>query len=172
MKLDPIGIFRRIPNEKVRLTLLGRFLDRMVPFNRGLDLKVQELSVHSVEILSPDRKHRRNHLGGAHACALATMGEYPAGLLVIQMYPFDRYRLIMSELKAEYFKQGRGDLIALTKAPEEWPEVQDGEAWVELDTEIKDGDNELVAKIHTRWQIKDWSLVRKRYLVPNAEAER
>jgi len=108
MKIDIFKKLQKIPNEKARFKLLDKIMDFSIPFNRGLGFKIISLSSKKVVVQSPPKKTRQNHIKGAHACALAVLGEYPAGLLLAQKYSPENYRLIMAELKVEYKKQGRG----------------------------------------------------------------
>ena len=160
---DPIRATKQIPFLSLRRRALDLLLTISIPFNRWLGLRIAELSPERVEVLSPDRRLRRNHVGGAHACALALMGEYAAGLLVAQQFPLSQYRMIIGGLNIEYVKQGRGSLKAVANAPEAWPELdRDGQAWVEMKTRISTSEDALVATCTTRWQVKEWSKVRSK----------
>jgi acyl-coenzyme A thioesterase PaaI-like protein len=163
MRLNPIEIANKIPYPKWRRRALDMLLTVGIPFNRWLGLQIHELSEDEVVILSPERTLRRNHVGGAHACALALMGEYPAGLLIAQNFGVDEFRIILSELHMHYNKQGHGLLKAIASSKRQWPQPDaDGVLWVELDTHIYNEKNEEVAACHTRWQVKPWSLVHEK----------
>ena len=159
MLFNPIELSQKIPIQGLRKPVLDVLLNVGIPFNRWLGLKITELSPQSVVITSPARKLRENHVGGAHACAIALMGEYPAGLLIAQSFPINEYRFVISELQVSYAKQGFGVLTARAEAPSEWPSLapreKDGrlEGWVNLVTEIKNSKQEVVATAKTRWQI-------------------
>lgn len=161
IKIDPFALAQRIPSERLRLRALDRIMELFVPFSRGLGLRLESVRPTEVAVKSPDRKRRRNHVNTTHACALALLGEYPAGLIVAQNFPFDRYRFIISQLNIDYQKPGRGVLRAVAKANSAFPEAQDGELWVDLTTEIFDESNDLVAKCFTRWQVKEWQRTRQ-----------
>jgi acyl-coenzyme A thioesterase PaaI-like protein len=161
MKIDPFRVADRIPVDRLRRRALDVLLNVTVPFNRWLGFRLLAATPERVEVLSPEAVLRRNHVGGAHACALALMGEYPAGILIAQRFPIESYRVIIGELRAQYHKQGRGALRAEALAPSEWPELdEDGQAWVEMQTRITNGKGELVAECFTKWQIKEWRRVR------------
>lgn len=132
-----------------------------IPFNRWLGYQVEELTPSVVIVSSPERILRKNHVGGAHACALALLGEMPAGLLIAQNFPIDEYRFIISELHIVYHKQGRGILRGTVHPPIPWPSADSEDiTWVDLTTYIKNEAGEDVATCKTRWQIKRWEKVR------------
>lgn len=146
----------------VRLMALAKALDLAVPFNFGLGIQIEKLTADEVILTSKDLRKRRNHVGSAHACFLALLSEYPAGLVIAQNYSFQNYRIIISKLEIEYFKQGRGDLRGIAKLPNVKAEFVDGEAFLDMETEILNSQNERVSICKTRWQIKEWSKVRKK----------
>ena len=166
-KFDPITFAEilndRLPgairSEKVRLRMLDVMLNIGVPFNRWLGMRIREFSPTAVTVESPPAVLRRNHVGTAHACAQALLGEYPCGLLVAQHYPIDAYRMIITKLEIEYMKAGAGTLMAKAQAPEIWPELKDQEAWVDMQTTISNEKGDVVSICKTRWQVKSWSKV-------------
>src|SRR5688572_24899837 len=130
LKINPLTIAGKIPSGFLSKRVVEAFLNIGVPFNFGLGLGVEELNLERVRIRSPDRLKRRNHLGSAHACAIATLCEVPAGLMVLQKYPIEKYRFILGALTITYHKQGRGTLFGEVSAPREWPLIVDnGEIW-------------------------------------------
>ncbi len=162
MAFDPIAFSNKVTSPALRLPLLNTLLTVGIPFNRWLGMKVRTLSPEVVRVMSPPRKLRENHLKGAHACALALLGEFPAGLLIAQNFSFGQYRIILSELTAQYQKQGRGRLVGEALRPNAWPSTDEkGEIWIDLQTHITNAENEAVALVKTRWQVKPWELVRK-----------
>lgn len=159
IKVDPIELSKKLP-KPLQLKALTKALDVFVPFNFGLGIDIIKLTSEEVVLRAPDKRKRRNHVGSANAAFLALLSEYPAGLMVAQHYPFDQYRVIISELKVQYFKQGRGVLTSTAKAPVQWPEIHDGEAFLDMQTIITNDKNEQISICHTRWQIKEWNKVR------------
>lgn len=150
----------RISIPQIRNRMMDVAINLAIPFNRWLGMKIISMSQVQVRVSSPPRILRRNHVGGAHACALALLGEYPAGVLISQKYSMQDYRMIIAKLEVDYHKQGRGTLIGEATAPSEWPEEKDGELWLDLKTEIKNEKGELVALAKTKWQLKKWELIK------------
>ena len=163
MPFDPVSQTKHL-SPKLRLPVLNTLLTIGIPFNKGLGLRLQEFSENKVVVKSLPKRRRRNHVGGAHACALALLGEYPAGLLVAQQFPFSEYRIIIGELKVEYEKQGRGILFSEVEAPTAWPSFSEesDDLWIPMNTTIYNEKREMVARAQTRWQIKPWSKVRSK----------
>ena len=166
-KFAILSKIQSIQPDFLRLKILDKVFTAMIPFNRGLGFEIKKLDQESCMIFSPEKRKRQNHVGGAHACALAVLGEYTAGLLLAQHYSPEKYRFIIAHLEAEYHKQGRGTLEALCLKPDitilnPVTENGDKEMFVDLSTEIKNSQGELVAIIKTKWQAKPWELVRSK----------
>ena len=161
---------QKLQPDFLRLKLLDKVFQTMIPFNRGLGFEIKKLDPESCVIFSPDKKRRQNHVAGAHACALALLGEYTAGLLLAQHYNPERYRFIISHLEVEYHKQGRGALtgtalkpsVAVLLGEADQNKQSEKETFVDLVTEIKNSNDELVAIVKTKWQAKPWDLVRSK----------
>lgn len=169
-KFGILNQLQKLQPEFLKFKLLDKVFQTIIPFNRGLGFEIKKLDAESCEIFSPDKKRRQNHVGGAHACALALLGEYTAGLLLAQHCNPERYRIIISHLEVEYHKQGRGALTGTCLKPSvtillgeaEQDKQTEKETFVDLVTEIKNSNQELVAVVKTKWQAKPWSLVRSK----------
>ena len=159
LKVDLFDLTKNVSNKTIRHKILDKALSFGIPFNRGMNIQIIDSNKDRVLVKSPDVKKRRNHLGKAHACALALLGEYPAGLLLAQSFPPDKYRIILSQLTMEYLKQGKGVLTSEAVMPKTMPEETDGQAWIFMETTIKNSDNEVVAICKTKWQTKSWTNV-------------
>jgi acyl-coenzyme A thioesterase PaaI-like protein len=155
-----------IPVPQIKNKVMDIAINLAIPFNRWLGMKIEVLYADRVVVSSPPRTLRKNHVGGAHACALALLGEYPAGLMLSQTFTADQYRMIITKLDVTYHKQGRGHLKSEVLAPQAWPELEKGILIVDLKTEITNAKNESVATVLTTWQLKEWALVRERVRAP------
>jgi acyl-coenzyme A thioesterase PaaI-like protein len=134
-----------------------------------LGLRIEEIADDRVVVVSPPRRLRENHVGGTHACCLALIGEYAAGMCIANHYGIEGQRLIIGALSIDYHKQGKGVLRGEAKAPGAWPELAADETWIDMTTEISNAWGESVATCRTRWQLKDWARVGEK---KNAEASR
>ncbi|NQZ02453.1 MAG: DUF4442 domain-containing protein [Bdellovibrionales bacterium] len=160
MKVDIFKYLEKIPNEFVRNRVTDGLLSVAIPFNLTLGMKIRHLTSEKCEITSHGAWKTKNHVGGAHACFLALMGEYPAGLLLAQIYSPEDYRMIISELHMDYKKQGRGFVKSVARRPMQPVEFVDGEAYIPMLTDLFNKEGELIATAETKWQMKEWSKVR------------
>jgi len=137
---------------------------KTIPFNKPHGLFVEHVSKERSEITIPYKRNNKNHLNGLHACALATAGEFAAGLLLLQYFDFKSYRLIMQEMRVEYNYQGKMQAIAMFEAnavmkdPKTFEKIEaDGKIFIACATPIHDVENNLLCTVHTNWQIKSWT---------------
>lgn len=151
---------------KLNVTALDKLMTVGIPFNAPHGFKIRELGPEAVKISLPNRKLNHNHLSGIHACAIATAGEYAAGMSLLTSFGISKYRLIMSELNAVYTYQGRLDLEAVCSpkqidisAVERTLETE-GRYNQKLVTQITDKNGKEVATITTTWQLKPWEKVK------------
>jgi hypothetical protein len=155
---DPTGI---------NLMALNKVLTLGIPFNAPHGFKIKKISPEAVIVALPNRKLNHNHIAGVHACAMATVGEYCAGLSLLSSFGISKYRLILSDLHATYSWQGRTELEgmcspslidkdAVARALE-----SDGIYGQPLETIIREvkGGRE-VARVKTIWQLKRWEKVK------------
>lgn len=152
---------------KLNLVALDKVLRLGIPFNAPHGFAIKAISSSEVRVSLPNRKLNHNHIGGIHACAMATVGEYCAGLSLLSSFGISKYRLIMSELSVTYTWQGRTDLEGICS-----PEAINREAIADalgnggtysqpLETiirEVKSGKE--VARVRTTWQLKPWGKVK------------
>jgi hypothetical protein len=145
---------------------LNFILARMIPFNSKHGIKVNFVESNKVITYIPYNKVNFNHLRGIHACAIATIGEYCAGLLLLQNVDADAFRLIMSNLQVSYHFQAKTECTAIAEvAAEEIAVMQQqlavtGKCDIKMTAEIYDAISNHIATVVTVWQIKSWQLVR------------
>ncbi len=151
---------------KTNLMALNKVLALGIPFNAPHGFKIKQLNQEAVLISVPNRKLNHNHLGGIHACAMATVGEYCAGMSLLLSFGISRYRLILSELNVKYTYQGRSDLEGSCSPGQIDQEAvskileADGKHLQKLETIIRDKSGKEVAVVSTLWQIKSWDKVK------------
>lgn len=148
------------------LMVLNKVLALGIPFNAPHGFKIKELSDERVLITLPNRKLNHNHLGGIHACAMATVGEYCAGMSLLKSFGISKYRLILSDLHVKYTYQGRSDLEGVCSPKQIDKEAiikildADGKHLQKLETLIRDKTGKEVAVVTTTWQLKAWEQVK------------
>jgi acyl-coenzyme A thioesterase PaaI-like protein len=151
---------------KTNLMALNKFLTVGIPFNAPHGFKIRELTDEAVIISLPNRKLNHNHLGGIHACAMATVGEYCAGMSLLKCFGISKYRLILSDLHVKYTYQGRSDLEGSCSPTQIDREAvkqvleSEGKHLQKLETLIRDKKGKEVAIVTTTWQLKSWDQVK------------
>jgi acyl-coenzyme A thioesterase PaaI-like protein len=150
----------------LNLMALNKVLTVGIPFNAPHGFKIKKLDEDGVLITLPNRKLNHNHLGGIHACAMATVGEFCAGMSLLTSFGISRYRLILSELHVTYSYQGRVDLEGFCSPRQIDKEAiktaldKDGKYLQSLKTIIRDKNGKEVAVVSTTWQLKVWEQVK------------
>ncbi len=166
MKQTAFKLIDKLLGNPSRLSLLA--LDKVltvgIPFNAPHGFRIREIS-DSVVITLPNRKLNHNHLGGIHACAIATIGEFCAGLSILTHCGISKYRIILSELSVKYTYQGRSALEGRCRISQIDPEVlnaallREGKHLQEMKTVVTDENQKEVAVVTTVWQLKSWDQV-------------
>jgi acyl-coenzyme A thioesterase PaaI-like protein len=151
--------------DKLSLIAVDNILKIAIPFNAPHGFSIQSVEGDIVRIKIPNRKLNQNHLGGVHACAIATLGEFCAGMTIAKQLGLDEYRLILKQLSVDYLLQGRTDLIGESRLSNEQCDLiknqlsQNDKILVDQKTDIFNAKNELVAVVTTKWQLKNWNQV-------------
>ncbi|OGT44168.1 MAG: hypothetical protein A3F13_06085 [Gammaproteobacteria bacterium RIFCSPHIGHO2_12_FULL_40_19] len=146
--------------------LLNRTLKNSIRFNKPHGFKVFSIADSELKTFAPYCKKNFNHLKGIHACAIATVGELSAGLILMRHFSPKKYRLIMSKIEINYHYQAKKDIFAHamisadTKAKMLEQLNTDNKLFHEIVTNIHDTDNAQIATVKSTWQIKSWDTVR------------
>lgn len=150
----------------MNILALDKVLRIGIPFNAPHGFKIKTLNKDAVIISLPNRKLNHNHIGGIHACAMATVGEYCAGMSLLTSFGISKYRLILSELNVKYTYQGRVDLEGICSPNQiDVEKVRqgleaEGKYSQPLKTIIRDLNGKEVAEVMTVWQLKNWEQVK------------
>jgi acyl-coenzyme A thioesterase PaaI-like protein len=149
-----------------KLKLLNVILALKIPFNARHGFKVLALGKDSVTTGAKYLRRNMNHIKGIHACAIATIAEFSAGLVLMRAFDFKKYRLIMSHLEATYHYQAKQSLRAVAQLTDEKCQkiihslsTQDS-LTTKIISEIYDAGDHHVATVQTTWQLKSWAKVR------------
>lgn len=152
-------------NKKSSLIALNQIFKVAIPFNVPHGFTIEEISTEKIKISLPNRKLNHNHLGGIHACAMATLGEFCAGLWLSKNLGLSKYRLILAELNVKYHYQGRTNLMGECNAKDldlnsiEALLQTEGKTTIPLVTEIHDKNSIHIATVTSTWQVKSWDKV-------------
>ena len=148
--------------------LLNGLLPNVVPFNARHDYRVLQISSKEgpTKVRIPYQPNNKNHIGGIHACSLATGAELCAGLSLLARYSPKKYRLIMSHLQCKYGYQARtnctASVEALTtkqQASLEQELSEEGKALVSIVVDVTDEQGQQVCEALVTWQLKTWDTV-------------
>lgn len=148
------------------LMALDKVLTLGIPFNAPHGFRLKTLNDDAVVIELPNRKLNHNHIGGIHACAIATLGEFCAGMSLLKSFGISKYRLILSELNVVYTYQGRNRLEGSCSTHQIDKEAvrtgleTSGIYSQTLKTIIRDVNGNEVAIATTTWQLKKWDIVK------------
>ena len=140
-----------------------------IPFNIPHGFRLTRLDLKECQVVIPKIKTNQNHLNTIHACAMATAGEFAAGVLLLKNYGASKVRLVLKNLNVDYVKQGTTKLTATASISDEkllsFNTVMDANSKVfaDMETVLKNKDGELVATVSTKWQIKLWSEVKTKF---------
>lgn len=162
-KLDIFKIANKIKYPKVKNAFLDNALKIGIPFNMGMGMKIKVINEKESQIESMPVYRRRNHVGTAHAISQALLIEYTAGILIAQRYGFDDYRLVLTNINVTYHKPGKGTLTGTVHAPDQWPDLKEGEMFLDMYTKVHNDKNELISEGKTTWQVKSWSKMKKKH---------
>ena len=151
---------------KFYLFFLNQILLRAIPFNKPHKIKVKKIFENKIVSFVPYKKRNFNHIKGIHACCIATVAEFSAGLVLIKKLNIKKYRFIMSNINVEYKYQAKTELTASSEIIEtDIKNIVDGlknqdSVLSIVKTEVIDKNDNLVAVCETTWQIKDWKKVK------------
>ena len=108
------------------------------PYFRSVRPRVLRLGPHQAEVLVPDRRAVRNHLGGVHAIAVCNGLEAAMGALAEASIPRDK-RWIPKGMQVSYTAKAAGDVTCLAETdPEVWA-GDDPDVPVRVRGELADG---------------------------------
>ncbi|NJN25255.1 MAG: DUF4442 domain-containing protein [Cyclobacteriaceae bacterium] len=165
--MDMLKIIQKAKKNRLYLWLLNTGLARMIPFNKPHKFRIVELGDYHIKTKVPYRKYNFNHIGGIHACALATLSEFCTGFMLLSLLDVRKYRIIMQSLHMEYHYQAKMDCYAHFQLTDAWlraqvlePLASGDKVTVNCEVLIHDlADNHISTGI-VQWQIKSWQQVK------------
>lgn len=149
------------------LWLLNKAMWIAIPFNKPHRFEITHVQDEEVHVIAKYRKKNLNHLRGMHAFAIATIGEYASGMLLISNLDPSLYRLIMAKIEVDYHYQAKSTITAIAKLSEEdknkniiEPLKSEEAVFTTMEVPIHDTKDNLIATVKVNWQIKLWKSVR------------
>ena len=159
------NLIQKSEHSKKHLWLLNRMMNHTVRFNKPHGFQVIKITPDHVQTFAPYHKKNFNHVKGIHACAIATIGELAAGLLLMYHFNPKHYRIILSHMSIDYHYQAKKNIVATAALSlNEKEEImqtlaQQDKTQKIITTEVKDEDQQNIATVKTQWQIKEWKNV-------------
>lgn len=156
------NLLQQAQDSKKQLWLLNRLMNHTVRFNKPHGFQVIKITPEHVQTFAPYHKKNFNHVRGIHACAIATVGELAAGLILMLHFSPQDYRIIMSHIDIDYHFQAKKNIVATAGlSVSEKSTILDilkteGKTLQTVTTDVKDDDHQSVATVKTVWQIKPW----------------
>ena len=160
--------------DRARVSAFGRMLlymatNRAIPYNRPHAIKIIEVSENGLKARMPYWRINQNHLHGMHACALATLSEFTAGMTLTHCIRSDQYRLIMKDLHMYYHYQGKTNVSVSCSLPKERLEREifiplqtEDAVLIEIELETYDENQNHICTAKVNWQIKKWEKVKSK----------
>lgn len=149
------------------LWLLNRIASREIPFNAPHGIRIQKITPAGLRASLPYRRRNLNHLKGLHACSLATLGEFTAGMALLHALRSGEYRLIMKTIHVTYHRQGKSDATADCQLNADWLRQQVTEplraneaVLVPITVPVTDASGAALCTVEVEWQVKRWDKVR------------
>ena len=160
-------LLERARKSSFQRRILDFALSRAIPFNAPHGFRILEVYEDGIKILLPYKRKNLNHLKGIHACALATLSEFTAGITLAKLSGTDSYRLIMKDLLMVYHYQAKEDVIAeLHFSAEDFknkitsPLITLDAVFIEIVVELFDVKKNHISTGKVNWQIKKWENVK------------
>lgn len=159
-------LIQKAENSPKYLWLLNRIINHAVRFNKPHGFQVIKITGDRVETFAPYHKKNFNHVNGIHACAIATVSELAAGILLMYHFSPQVYRIILSTIHIDYHFQAKKDITAtaslMSSEKSDMVErlTKESKTLQTVTTIIKDHDQQIIAAVQTQWQIKLWKDVR------------
>lgn len=159
-------LLTRAETSPLALNLLNWALARAIPFNAPHKIRIISLSKTTIRVSLPYRRSNLNHLGGLHACGIATAAEFATGLMLLKSLGSSEYRIIMRSMKLDYHYQGREAAeVEFSLAKDLFPaearkDLARGLPYlVPLHAQVHDKSGNHLCSATIEWQLKAWSSV-------------
>jgi len=129
--------------------LFNHLISFVNPYTGSLKAQVMVLQKGYAQLQLNDRRAIRNHLNSIHAIALTNLGEFTSGLALVSQFT-ENMRGIPVDIHVEFLKKARGKLMAecSTQLP-----VFTSATEHTVVAEIKNTEQELVARIRVKWKL-------------------
>ena len=137
-------------------------LQKAIPFNKHLALKILEISEGKAVVLLPDHKRLHNHVGSQHAGGLFAAGEAASGGAFLGTFSehMEGITALAKSAGIEYVKLAKGEITATGTLEHDAADIidgidgEEGKAEFPVGVEMKDEGGQVVATMTVRWHVR------------------
>lgn len=138
------------------------FVEYLVPANRALGIRIDEVAPDSSRVvLSLPRRRRNLNVGGTvHGAAIMALAETVHGVAVLWQFPPAQHRMVTKTTRLEFVAPARSGLrTTFSLSPEARGRIDadlaaSGRCEIELESSVTDGGGKEVARLVARYQIR------------------
>lgn len=138
-----------------------------IPFNHPHRIAIYKVEPDAVVTRIRRMRKNTNHIGGIHACGLATAAEFCSGLVLLRRLDPREYRLIMQKIEVQYHYQAKKDAMARFAMDDAHfetsilePLQKEGVALLTCEVPVHDVEGNHLCTAYTTWHVKSWAQVR------------
>ena len=123
------------------------------PYTANIAAKVEELCLVKSTIIMVDKPWLRNPFKSIHAIALANLGEFSSGVLIVTNLQYTSHlRGIPIKINNDYYKKARGVVTAKSVCNIDFSKITE-ECEIIAASEIFNDKDEMVAKTMVTWKL-------------------
>jgi uncharacterized protein (TIGR00369 family) len=138
------------------------FVERLVPANRTLGIKVLEVAPDSRSVILrlPYRRRILNPAGTVHGAAIMALAETVHGVAVLWQFSPYTHQMVAKRSTLEFLRPGRGDLfVRFGLAPELKASIErvlaaEGRAEFELESVVVDRQDQEIAHLQAAYVLR------------------
>ncbi|MDQ3936333.1 MAG: DUF4442 domain-containing protein [Actinomycetota bacterium] len=137
-------------------------LQKAIPFNEHVGLKVVEIEEGKGVVRLPDSKKLHNHVGSQHAAGLFAAGEAASGAAFVGAFAehMGEMTALAKSAEIDYKKLAKGAIVATGTLPEEPAEIltrlngEERKTDFPVEVEMKDDGGNVVATMTVHWHVR------------------
>ena len=141
----------------IRTALWSKAFGRIVPMVGTAKIRYEEVTASRVTVSLANHKAMQNHIGQAHACAMALIAETATGFVAAMNVP-DSAVVLIKSLKADYKRPSKGAIKAVASlTPEQQQLMQNtdkGETLVAVTVTDESGAEPVQCEMVWAWVSK------------------
>ncbi|MDM1765061.1 MULTISPECIES: DUF4442 domain-containing protein [unclassified Acinetobacter] len=141
----------------IQSTILSKAFGRVVPMVGTAKLRYIEITPSRVEVKIENNKNMQNHIGQAHACAMALVAETATGFVTGMNIP-DSCIVLIKHMNIQFKRPSKGGLTAVATLTDEqrkmMQESEKGETLVHVIVKDESGQEPIQCEMLWAWVSK------------------